>query len=120
MSLARLKPIDTRDIYFAELLRSIVSRVVRVDPDAQVLVFGSFVENRFTAASDIDLAIIIHDRWRVRDFLAELYAPGFLSQWPLDLVVLNRSRYEARKDFGGVCVDIATVGVELYPTWKLK
>ncbi len=42
--------------------RTIVSRlaelVVRVDPDAEVYVFGSIINNKYTGSSDIDVIVV--------------------------------------------------------------
>lgn len=73
-----------------------------------------------TAASDIDLAVIIPDHWRTKDFLDKLYLKGPIADWPIDLVVLRLSHYNEKKEIGGVSFDIHHEGIDLFPEWKLK
>ncbi len=120
MSLARIHKIDCSEPRWRELLRKVVLRLVEVDEAIQVKVFGSFVHDRMTEASDIDIAVIIPDQWRTKDFLDKLYLKGAISDWPVDLIVLRLSFYNQKKEMGGVSFDIHQDGIDLYPDWKLK
>lgn len=120
MSLARLKDVNCRDRQFTDLLKKIVGRISNVESRVKIIVFGSFVAGKFTAESDLDLAVIVPDHWQQGDFLSKVYAGGFLSSWPLDLLVFRQSYFDRKKKIGGICVDIATCGVELYPHWRLS
>ncbi|HPI40369.1 MAG TPA: nucleotidyltransferase domain-containing protein [Pseudobdellovibrionaceae bacterium] len=119
MSLAKLKDVNRRDPYFLNLLKKIVSRIIDVDKNARIYIFGSFVVDRFTAESDLDIAVIVPDHWSSRVFIEKIYEVGFLSSWPLDLLVFKEKDFAIKKEVGGVCVDIAESGVELYPQWRL-
>lgn len=120
MSLLRLQDKSTQDPYFKELLRSLVERIQRLEPEAQVYIFGSFVSKKFTAESDIDLAVIVPDHWKQKDFLDQIYADGPISSWPLDLLVFRKTYFEEKSKIGGVCFDIAELNVQLYPIWRLE
>lgn len=120
MSLGRIHKVDCKDPKWEELFHKVLNRLTEVEPNIQVKVFGSFVSNRMTAASDIDIAVIIPDTWRTKDFLDRLYSKGPLANWPIDLVVLRLSQYNKKKEIGGVSFDIYHEGIDLFPEWKLK
>ncbi len=118
MGILQLKKIENYD-YFFPILESILARVKALEPQSMVFLFGSAARQEMTEKSDLDLVVIIPDTWSIKDFSEKLRKDGPLSpQWPLDLVVLNQSRYQQRKNFGGVCVSIASEGIELYPHWR--
>lgn len=119
MSLLRLKDTTLSKEEFHAIFKKIISRATFVCSDVTLYVFGSFAKNQFTAASDLDISIIIPDSFSEKDFLIKLKEKGPLSEWPLDLVIVNRSRFEKRRDYGGVCFDIFHSGIELYPNWGL-
>jgi predicted nucleotidyltransferase len=120
MSLLRLKRLSTADPFWEELLKGIIERVLRVQPQESVYLFGSFVNDKFTVESDLDLAVIIPDDDSPKNFLQKIYEPGRLSQWPLDLLVFRSSDFIRKSEIGGVCFDIKESGVELYPKWSLN
>ncbi len=80
-----------------------------------VILFGSLAAGTMTAASDIDIAVIIDDASDQRALSQALRAAkmGCFS-WPTDLVVLKNSWFEARKSYGGLCLEIHTNGRRLY------
>lgn len=119
MSLDRIHKISNLDPKWKALLSNIVIRLTQVDSNIEIKVFGSFVHDRMTLASDIDVAVIIPDSWKTKDFLEKLYTNGPISNWPVDLVVLRKSHYDEKKEIGGVSFDIYHEGIELYPEWKL-
>lgn len=116
----RLQEKSNQDPYFKNLLRNLIHLIQKIEPHARVLIFGSFVKNKFTAESDIDLAVIVPDHWSQKDFLDQLYCAGPISTWPLDLLVFKKSYFEEKSMIGGVCFDIAELNVELYPHWRLE
>lgn len=120
MSLERLKTINTSDQEWKTRLMNLVDRISSLVPQSQIFVFGSFVRDQFTSGSDIDLAVILPDSWKVKDFLDQLYLMGTLSNWPIDLVVFRSTEFNQKKEIGGVCFDIAEDGIELYPKWNIE
>ena len=107
-------------VEFDNILHNIVSRVVGLDPNCEIFIFGSFVEGRFTGESDLDVAVIIADGSDRKKFIESIYKPGVLSKWPIDLIVMSKSDYNKKKEVGGVAFDINEAGVQLYPNWKLN
>lgn len=120
MSLLRLNKLSTSDPYWENLLHKILERIVDLEPRARVYIFGSFVEGRFTAESDLDLAVIVPDTWSTKIFLQKIYEAGRLSTWPLDLLVFKEVYFNEKSLIGGVCFDVKESGVELYPNWRLS
>lgn len=91
-------------------MEQILSKALSVEKEAEVYLFGSMVTNRQNAESDIDIAIIIPDHWKTRDFLVQLYRLRPLSPWPLDLVVFKKTTFNEKSKIGGVCFDILNEG----------
>ncbi|MBN8537090.1 MAG: nucleotidyltransferase domain-containing protein [Deltaproteobacteria bacterium] len=120
MSLLRLNRLSTSDPFWITLLKGIIERVLSIQPNSSIYIFGSFVADRFTAESDLDLAVIIPDEESPKLFLQKIYESGRLSQWPLDLLVFKKSDFIKRSEIGGVCFDIKESGVELHPNWSLN
>jgi predicted nucleotidyltransferase len=78
---------------FAELdkwLRVIKERVLEVDPCAEVYLFGSVAEGRYTYSSDIDV-LVVTDRG-VEEVLPRLWEAGVGD--PLEIHVRPRSTLE--------------------------
>jgi predicted nucleotidyltransferase len=120
MAADRFKVLDTKDPQWSEFLSELTKRIVAIDPHSRVFVFGSFVRQEFTAASDLDIAVVLNANLKKENFLKAWYQIPPLTQWPVDLVVLESERFEKRKEFGGVAFDIYHEGIELYPQWRLK
>jgi|GEM_PF-3329691 len=120
MSLLRLKDASLNQNEFHKIFKHIISRAVQICPDIIISVFGSFTKNQFTAASDLDISIIIPDSFSEKEFYIKLKKAGPLSVWPLDLVIINKARFEKRKDYGEICFEINHSGVELYPDWRIS
>jgi predicted nucleotidyltransferase len=96
---------------------SLISEQPEVD---QVILFGSLVRNEMTEASDVDVAVIIDDDADLRTLKERLRSLKRSSlSWPCDLIVMAASTYEARKNFGGICMEIAKTGQKLYQKTKL-
>jgi len=110
--------VDVSQPEWAKRLKSLVKKCTDAGPVAKIFVFGSFARGEMTDASDLDVAVILPDGEDIKAFRARLERP--LCDWPMDLVVVHQSRYDARKDFGGVLFEVKSDGIELYPTWRLK
>ncbi len=118
MPLILKKDIDTSLPEWKARLGAIVQKCVMAGAVNRIFVFGSFARGKMTDASDLDVAVILPDSENVSAFRDRLARP--LSDWPLDLLVVHESRYEARKDFGGVLFEVKSDGIEIYPNWCLK
>ncbi len=118
MALPRLERVDTKERRWHDLLQSIVKKLVAGSGVEAVYVFGSFATKQMSEASDLDIAVIVADGVDTNHFRKSIARP--LSTWPLDLIIVNRSRFEERKDYGGVLFEVHVEGIELYPTWKLE
>ena len=109
MTLARLHNVNTNEL-LASLL-SFVGEIGKLPTVRKVILFGSMAEDKMTDASDIDLAIIVGDDTDTRAFKEHLRALKRANlTWPCDLVVITETWFEQRKDFGGLCMEIATSG----------
>jgi DNA polymerase sigma len=121
MSLGRLKRISNRAHQWEEILKSLISRITRLESSCSIYIFGSFVRDELTAESDIDLCVIVPDSISPKQFYKDLYSSGPVSpSWPLDLLIFRKSDYDRKSNIGGVCFDIKIDGVELYPFWRLN
>ncbi len=119
MSLAKLKRLSKKDPFWTDNLKSIIEKILKIESNPIVFIFGSFLTDHFNGESDLDLAVIVPDTVLRKDFLNKLYQGGPVSKWPLDLLVFKKSDFERKSQIGGVCFDIREDGVELYPNWRL-
>lgn len=119
MSLSRLHEFKFHKEDFTPILKNIVDRVTKAAPECEVYIFGSFVTGCFTGESDLDIAVIHPDNQKKKILLEDIYKPGHLSEWPLDLILISKSDYQKKKDIGGVSFDIQETGIQLYPIWNL-
>lgn len=112
MTLARLHSVDTASL--TSSLTTFVAEVGKLPVVRDAILFGSMAEGKMTAASDIDLAFIVSDECDIRAFKEHLRAikRSHLA-WPCDLVVMTESWFAQRKDFGGLCMEIAASGKHL-------
>lgn len=101
-----------------EVLR-FVDCVKNVTGVESVILFGSLARNEMTAASDIDLAIIVDHPSRVKSAKETVRQCKRSSlTWPADLFICDREWYERRKNFGGICMAIASQGKILFEAPK--
>lgn len=121
MNLSRLKSCDRKDKFWNKLLKELVQKITSVNKKVRIFLFGSFVEDRFTQASDLDIAVILPDGIDIKKYRKALFSQAPLSKdWPLDLIILSELEYETKKHVGGVCFDINESGKELYPKWNFE
>ncbi len=116
MSLLRLQKLDTSQKEWAILLSDIAGKCVAAGNVNHIFVFGSFARGEMSQASDLDIAIILRDGVQRREYRRSLPSP--LASWPLDLIIVNQSRFDATKAVGGICLEIHQDGIELFPIWK--
>jgi predicted nucleotidyltransferase len=119
VALKSAKLLDKNDPFWQRELKGIVSHIQKIQSDCQIFIFGSFVEGRFTDASDLDLAVIVPDGISSRELYKKIYSAGKFYSWPIDLLIFPQSHFVKQSEIGGVCFDIRETGVELYPTWRL-
>lgn len=117
MAIARLYNVESADV-MPEVMR-FVECVKNIDGVESVILFGSLARNEMTAASDIDLAIIV-DQPRYVKSLKETVRQCKRTNltWPADIFICDRDWYEKRKNFGGICVAIATQGQIIFERQK--
>ena len=113
MSLARLYTVDSATLM--SQVQNFVRLAISLNAVQRVVLFGSMVRNQMTAASDIDLAVIVDPLSDVRELKEELRQfKRRTLKWPVDLLVCDSNWFESRKDFGGVCMAIDQDGVVLF------
>ena len=76
-----------------------------------ILVFGSAVNGDFTEESDVDIAILGNDKFKIQDILKiELFLEDFLNR-SIDVVDLNSTNLDIF-----IKMDILKTGVSIYTT----
>jgi predicted nucleotidyltransferase len=109
MALARLYNVESAEV-MPEVMR-FVECVKNIEGVESVILFGSLARDEMTAVSDIDLAIIVDQPSHVKALKESVRQCKRTSlTWPADIFICDRDRYEKRKNFGGICVAIATQG----------
>jgi len=76
---------------FREVAKLVKDIVKRIDPGAEVYVFGSVVTGKYTAASDIDMLVIINDISKKYEIIVEVYRN---IEAPIELHVITRQQFE--------------------------
>lgn len=118
MSLAKLKKISARNPSWIPILQNVIDGCTSAGQVDRIYVFGSFARNEMHGESDLDIAVIIPDTQDPKEFREKLKKP--LCEWPSDLIVATTSRFNERREFGGVLFEVYHDGIEIYPTWNLQ
>lgn len=119
MAFAGFRKIAKDDINVQSSLKDYVERISVLYPQARLVAFGSLARDQLTAASDLDLAMIVSDEISPKDAYRKMKAVNKPVPMPVDLLVFRKSDFEVRSNIGGVCFDIREDGKELYPNWEL-
>lgn len=89
------KPYEMRIIdflsNFREVAKSVKNIAKKIDPNAEVYVFGSVVTGKYTAASDIDILIIVNDISKKYEIIVEVYRS---IEAPIELHVITHQQFE--------------------------
>jgi hypothetical protein len=118
VSLERLYKVDISTADWVLFLKQTVARLQTAGNLKRVIVFGSFALRQMTQGSDVDLLIVVDDSEDPRKFRRNFFRPP--ASWPTDLIIVTQSRFDERKDFGGVIMEAVDTGVELFPVWKWR
>ncbi len=97
-----------------EVLPAVVNAVKRVLGDVEIYVFGSAIEGKLTADSDIDIAIVLDevprrglDRASIIDAIwSELEKKGIPWWYPLELHLLTKREKEMLEKGGAKFIDV--------------
>lgn len=113
MGINRLRPAPVKDLLLQ--LDNFAAQVRLMDEILSVILFGSLAANKMTQASDIDIAFIIADDANQKELRSKVNdIKKCYLKWPTDMVFLKKSWFEKRKNFGGLCMEIAANGKWLY------
>lgn len=89
------KPYDLKALNYLRNCKEVVRRVKevvgRVDPNAEVYVYGSTVTGKFTGASDIDVLVITSNMDKRYDIIVEVYKSV---DAPIEVHVATPQQYE--------------------------
>ena len=113
MSIVRLHdcPLDPEDVALA--LRAIANGLRGCPGVLRAILFGSAARGAMTAASDLDVFVIVSHGIRSRD--VRQYLPRPIAPIPVDLIVVEQEEFEKRRLIGGVCMEADRDGTEIYP-----
>jgi len=89
------RPYELRVLEYLRNYRAVAGRVKevvkRVDPGAEVYVFGSVVRGRYTGASDIDILVVTNNIDRKYSIVVEAYRS---TEAPIELHVVTHEQFE--------------------------
>lgn len=82
----------------------LVSEISGLENILAIYLFGSVVENKQCDQSDIDLLVVTADCQTIRASQKSLRHIQTLTDFPVDLVWIDKERFDRKKDLGGVCM----------------
>ena len=93
---------------------------MEVDNRIKVIVFGSVARRLATIQSDYDLAVIVDDAIRLKEFRHQFYFQRQKVKFPVDFIFRSQSQFEQKKESNPIDNEIAETGIEIYPHWNLN
>lgn len=98
-----------------DAIDAIVAAIVNVGPVEEVYLFGSAASGKMTDQSDIDLLVVCPDRESIRPMQKKLRNLPRLTQFPVDLVWIDRDAFDHKKSIGGICFVAYHDGIRKFP-----
>ena len=97
------------------LLNEVVRRVLTVSTPDRIILFGSAVTGKMTADSDLDLLVVEPQPANTRDRSIKIRRALGNVQYPVDVIVISRERFEkTRNIIGGIAWPADKRGRVLY------
>ena len=97
------------------LLNEVVRRVLTVARPDRIILFGSAATGQMTHDSDIDLLVVEPEPANARDRSVKIRRALGDVQFPVDIIVMSRERFEETKDIiGGLAYPAHKYGRVLY------
>jgi uncharacterized protein len=97
------------------LLNEVVRRVLTVARPERIILFGSAATGRMTKDSDIDLLVVEPAPIDTRDRSVRIRRALGDVQYPVDVIVMSRERFDETKDIiGGIAYPAHKYGRVLY------
>ena len=97
------------------LLNEVVRRVLTVARPDRIILFGSAATGQMTHDSDIDLLVVEPEPANARDRSVKIRRALGDVQYPVDIIVMSRERFEETKDIiGGLAYPAHKYGRVLY------
>lgn len=95
-----------------EILKDFISKVKENKEIKQVLLYGSYAQNRWTSESDIDIAVFIEDNHseHIRQMYKKLYILCY--DYPLDVQIQVFSESELLKPMG-IIEEVVSHGIDI-------
>ena len=107
------KPVSRSKILQA--VDTLVREIVVSGNILSIYLFGSASEGKQSDQSDIDLLIVVPDVSTIKSSQKKLRHIQKLTDFPVDLVWVDREQFERKKDIGGVCMIAFHDGQRVYP-----
>lgn len=113
MSLMKLTQKNTTRINPAQEAAAILKKIKAEIPVEQCFLFGSGASGNFHADSDLDMLLVFSDTENMRDVQKKIYSQRW-SHLPIDFILKNKTEFDQRKIFGGVCFEAFHNGQEIF------
>ena len=107
------KPVS--DVKAQKAVEAIVAEIVALENILEVYLFGSVCEGKQSDQSDIDLLIVTADLQAIRSAQKNLRHIQKLTDFPVDLVWVDKDQFDRKKNLGGVCMVAFHDGKRVYP-----
>lgn len=109
-------PIASRPVIVTdELLKEVVERIMDALAPERVILFGSYVEGRATADSDLDLLVVTERPVSRKERLERTQDLFRDMSLPIQVIIIPRQEFEETRDvIGGIAYPAAKYGRVIY------
>lgn len=97
-----------------KVLSELKGLLLQGDKPDRIYIFGSVLEDSFTFASDIDVAIFFESQDKLQNAKKEIYKKTKKLEFPTDILFFELQDFEKKKEIGGVCMEIYKKGKLIY------
>ena len=110
------KPLDP--IWVDQEASVIGKTLSSLDGVEEIFWFGSSAEGKMTDQSDFDFLLVVAASEQIRPAQKQLRSLLPLSRYPVDIVWVERSRFDKMKRMGGVCLIAFEDGRKIFQKGK--
>jgi len=105
---------------FENDIKTVIDDLVKIDPNCQIIVFGSVAKNIAGIYSDIDLAVYLPENVDLSKFRSRFYRERKRIKRPLDIIFRKKYDFIVQEESSPIDEEINFSGIEVYPNWSFN